>query len=355
MSAAPETLEIASPRLLTFAPDEGLALVRPLIPAGLVPAAAQKAVDDFVAGAPAMFQWAVLETRPASEPGAVDYLACVIGLPGVREAVEQARRTSAPWTPVESRGAVLDAWCAGALEGVEVVWFEWDAPFSRAEPFLLPFLDPTFWGPAHARPSSPKGQVERLREIERLERGKTDDVALAEVERAFERLRGRGRALAAASLAARGGEGYRIFVEVAPERLLPWLEDIGWPGDRDLIRWWLPRIVSPWEQVFVQLEVGRTVRDYLGLEPEQTKRGAFELAHRRRSLETAARAGRIDAKHIPDILGWIGRTPIDAPGSRGAGILDRCVHFKFVFRNAALSEVKAYLGWCVELSSRTDR
>jgi hypothetical protein len=246
---------------------------------------------------------------------------------------------------------VLDAWSSSApsTEEVHVVWFEWDAPFARKTPFVLPFIDPSFWGPPDAQIGGPAEQVARAKSLEYLEHGANDLRALANLRRVISRLPHGGRALAAASLRTRGSTGFRLFVRIAPGELVPWLKKISWPGDQRLVDVWLPRIVQRWEDVFVQVEVGSSTRDYLGLEPQQIDGCLTALESRRSALRFAASEGLVDPRLIEPTLSWLGSSSI--PWARGAATFVRSLHLKFVFTEARLADAKAYLGWSLERRS----
>ncbi len=335
-------------RLLSFSPHESLDLVRPFLAAELVKPSQIAAIGDFLIGAPRAFQWSVLEIRPLGDQP-VDFLGCMIALPGEKERIRKAR-ARAPWRPIESRATLLDAWCdeSPELEGMNVIWFEWDAPFSRKTPLILPSVEPTFWGSKSARRPSPEALVRRVAEFERLEHGVVTSPGLSLVKCVLDRLETRGRALSIASLRGRGDSGYRVFVEIRPSTLLDWLREIEWPGDSELVLDWLPRIVMPWEQAYVQIEVGTRVRDYLGIEPQQTKGSLSQLSDRGRTLQAASAAGRVDRLKIECVLDWMGRSKVVHEGVDAE--LVRSLHLKFVFRSRELEGLKAYLGWCLEPS-----
>lgn len=341
-------LEPPVPGLLTLSLSRALALIEPRLPPSIVPPSSLREIKALAEGAPEAFQWTVLEARPTGQPGPIDLLACLIGLPGIRDRVRRSR-ISTPWPPMESRQKLLDAWCDEdpALDGVQVIWLEWDAPFSRREPFTLPFLDPTFWGPKGAEPLEPAAQVELLERIERL-RGKSLAVEeTAKVRQVIGALENRGRCLAIADLRERCLPcGYRLFVQAQPTEVLQWLREIEWPGDLELVRKWLPRVVSPWEQAFLQIEVSTHTHDYLGIEPQQTTGNRTELKDRERALVHASSCGLVDKTLIDPILDWAGREPCNIDGREG--IIERSLHLKFVLRGGALAETKSYLGWCVE-------
>src|SRR5687767_956253 len=119
--------------LVSFGPERALQLVSDHLPAKLVPKETVDRISRFLRGAPPIFQWAVLELRSCDRPTSVDFLACVIGLPGVRAEVARALRESTLWTPLESSASLLKTWSSNAptVVGLQVMWFEWDSPFNR--------------------------------------------------------------------------------------------------------------------------------------------------------------------------------------------------------------------------------
>jgi hypothetical protein len=341
-------------KIVPFSIAAEIAAHRPLWPAALLPPDRVEAALAAASALPPIFHWLILEGRLSGDPQ-VDLMACLIDTPGARRGVAEA--LARPQSPlIEGARPLLEAWARPAahphphrrcMENTTVLWLEWDAPFDRP-PFQLPCIDRRFWGD----PSAPAAGVDELA-------GMIDDgYALTFGERypastsaLFRRVlaalpRG-ARALAAASLRPRGVGRERLFVSVPQALVLPWLDSVRWPGDLAPLRTWLPRIVAPWEEAFLQIELDPAtdgLTGYLGVEPRQTELSAVERRERLRLLERLAAEGLADPARVAGVAAWT-----DAPHRRTAAHrVVRSVHLKCVFQPARPVEAKAYLGLHVQ-------
>ncbi|MEZ4382602.1 MAG: hypothetical protein R3A79_14790 [Nannocystaceae bacterium] len=334
--------------LVPFSIAAELEANRPLWPAALLPPDRVEAARAAASALPPIFHWVILEGRLTGADPRVDLMACLIDGPGVRDRVAAAlRRPQAPL--LEDARPLLEAWARPAaharrrcMERTPLLWLEWDAPFDRA-PFQLPFIDRRFWGD----PGAPAAGVDEL--VAMIADGYAatfaepyPDVTLALFRRVITALPRGARALAAASLRPRGIPRERLFVSVPQPLVLAWLDAVGWPGERAPLRTWLPRIVAPWEEAFLQIELDPAtgaVTGYLGVEPRQTELSLVERRERGRLFARLVADGLADPARVAAIEAWTG-----APSRRGPHRVVRSVHLKCVFQPAAPLEVKAYLG-----------
>jgi len=296
---------------------------------------------------PPIFHWVILEGRLTGDRPRVDLMASIVDSPGSREALAAALESSRSHL-LEGARPLLSAWSAPSshrrqrtMERTPLLWLEWDAPFDRPA-LQLPFIDPRFWGPPGAAVASPEELVELIDGGYEASFGEPHNRStLAEFERLISALPRSARALAAASLRPRGIDRDRLFAGVPQPLVLPWLDSIGWPGDRERVRRWLPRIVAPWEEAFLQIELdGDGPNAYLGIEPRQTELRTVDLRERSRLLEHLVAEGLSDRPRVDAVHAWTHAPPPPEADSRTV----RSVHLKCVFHPEAPIEVKAYLG-----------
>jgi len=328
-------------------------------PGALVEPSAREAVVAFARGLPPVFHWVVLESRLTSDaPQRVDLLACIIDHHDARS--DLARGLASHGThPGLAHAALLPRWARaeGDLARVPVIWLEWDAPFSRAEPLQLIGIDPRFWNPAAermARPS-PRTQTDLAAAGYAASFGVAHDPALlARIEGAIAVLPKSGSAIFSASLRPRGKAVDRLFVELPREAVLPWLAAIGWPGERAAAKRWLCDAIAPWEPAYIQVELsagGPTA--HLGIEPRQTSGARSERRERRAFLERLVRDGRVRADKVEALLAWQGVGQIEAGPANGPLAEVRTFHLKQVSQDGEPPEVKAYLGVHYRAMSRS--
>ncbi|MCY1061752.1 hypothetical protein [Nannocystis sp. SCPEA4] len=330
--------------LVAFDVAAELAALADLWPSALIGAESLAAAERHAVGLPPIFHWTVLEARLTGDSQHVDLLASIADLPGARARVAEAIDGELPAALVGAR-PLLDRWSHRrdpALAGVHVIWLEWDAPFTRAYPLQLLSIDPRFWGDEAAPDPTLDEQVELAAAGRRAIFGEPPaGPRLAALRRAIAALPPDACALAAADFRGRGQEVDRLFVGVPRDLVLPWLADIGWPGDRKLVATWLRRAIAPWEQAFLQIELDPAVRPYLGIEPQQTGGTRSELRERRRFLEGLVSDGLTSLDKIRAVLDWPGERT--RPGTDLVTV--RSVHLKCVLQPEEAPLVKAYLGF----------
>lgn len=330
----------ASP-LLRFSLADELAAVRRRLPSQLFSDEALAASLEVVAGMPTIFNWMILEAQSSGvDPGPADVLAGIVEVDDEREAIAAAR--DPPQAYLASSWSLLRAWArreGPELAALRILWFEWDAPFARRVPLVLPCIDPRFWG-SGARPTA-SFQVSLAAAVHRaLFSEELCEPERAGLLRAIEALPRGGRALSTASLCPRGVARSRLFVELPRDHVIDWLEAIAWPGDRERVADLLPRILMPWESAFLQIEVDPAVGPYLSVEPRQHGEARAEVELRRLCLRGLVDRGEVDATFADAVIGWSGSAPL--PGGR---IRRRNFHLKHIIdgdRDAL--RVKAYFG-----------
>lgn len=327
------------PPLLRFAPADALNALRGRWPPSLVDDAGLRAAVDFAAGLPALFNWMILEAR-SSGPGPVDFLAAILDVDGERDALAEIVDDPSH-AALASSWPLLRAWSrreAPDLDPLRVLWWEWDAPFRRP-PLVLPCIDPRFWGPP-GPPPSPESQVALAAAVHRGLYGELPPATTRDrLRRAIAALPPAGRALSTASLRPRGIAHDRLFVGIPRDQVVAWLAAIEWPGDRQRVAELLPRLLYPWEEGFLQIEVASGITPYLGIEPRQHGASPVELELRRGCLAGLAADGVVPEAFVDAVIGWSGDTP------RGDGAIERRnFHLKHVLHPGGELEVKAYLG-----------
>lgn len=311
----------------------------PAVEVGLLRPEALAAVRAKAASLPPVFSWAVVETRLTGSNPAADLLLCLIRSPETDRALVEG--LSAP--SLRSAAPLLARWASaeGALAGVNVLWMEWDAPFTREMPLQLIAIDPRFWGPDGPRPAA-ADQVEMAAAGYEATFGAPHDPAiLRALGAAVAALPPHGEALFTASLRPRDGVGAadRLFVSLPRAQVLPWLDAIGWPGDRERAAHWLRRIVAPWEPAFLQVELDPAPRPYLGIEPCQTVGNAAQARERARFLRGLAAEGLADSARVEALLAWADRRELV-----GGAVEVRSFHLKAVLEAGGGVLVKGYLG-----------
>jgi len=334
-------------KLIHFSLAREIEAHRPLWPAALLPADRVEAARAAASSLPPIFHWLMLETRLTGDDPRVDLLACIVDAPGARLALGDALASSR--SPLlEGARPLLSAWASpeqhpqrSCLERTTIVWLEWDAPYS-APPLQLPFIDRRFWGDPTAAPSPPEELVAMVDDGHRATFGEPAERAmLAAFRRLITSLPPSARALAATSLRPRGRSSARLFISVPRALVLPWLDSIGWPGERARVRRWLPLVVAPWEDVFLQIEVADGAPTaYLGLEPRQTELSTVDRRERARLLTSLIDAGLTDPERVASLDAWtLGPAPIGADPRTV-----RSIHLKLILQPEAEVEVKAYFG-----------
>ncbi len=319
----------------------------PLWPAALLPPESVEAARVAASTLPPIFHWLVLEGRLTGADRRVDLMGSIIDSPGSREALALALKcTQSPL--LEGARPLLSAWARPAthrqqtcLENTPVLWLEWDAPYDRP-PLQMPCIDRRFWGRTSATPCPPEELVQMIRAGYEATFGEPHSPAtIAAFSRLIRALPRGARALAAASLRPRGITKDRLFAAVPQQQVLPWLHSIGWPGNRERVRRWLPRIVAPWEEAFLQVELdGDRPNAYLGIEPRQSELRAVDRRERKRLLQHLVDIGLSDVHRVKAIEAWT-----QSPGLAGSDPRTvRSVHLKCVLRPDTAVEVKAYLG-----------
>jgi|GEM_PF-3539237 len=338
----------ASPPLVPFDLASTIERIGDAFPSTLVAPSARASLASFARGLPPVFHWLVLESRLTSDaPQRVDLLACIIDGGNARDELRRGLASHGTH-PGLSRAALLPRWATsqGRLAQVPVIWLEWDAPFTRAEPLQLIGIDPRFWhpdAPRMARPS-PRTQVELAAAGYAASFGVAHDPAvLATIEAAIEVLPRTSSAIFSASLAPRGKPVDRLFVELAREQVLPWLTAIGWPGDLAAAGRWLCDAIAPWEPAYLQVELTASgPTGHLGIEPRQTSGARSERRERRAFLERLVASGRARAEKVAALLAWEGTVRVHSPDGPLAEV--RTFHLKQVTQDGEPPEVKAYLG-----------
>lgn len=326
-------------------------------PSTLIEPSARASLVSFARGLPPVFHWVVLESRLTSEaPQQVDLLACIID-GGSARADLLAGLASHGTHPGLSQAALLPRWARsqGDLAHVPVLWLEWDAPFKRSEPLQFIGIDPRFWHPDALRMRRPSARTQ----ADLAGAGYAasfgvapDPLVLARIEAAIDVLPRSSNAIFSWSLAPRGKQVDRLFVELAREEALPWLAAIGWPGDLEAAGLWLCDIIAPWEPAFIQVELTASgPTGHLGLEPRQTSGARSERRERRAFLDRLVASGRTRAEKVAALLAWEGTVRVDAPGGPLAEV--RTFHLKHVTQNGEPPEVKAYLGVHYRAMSRS--
>jgi len=333
--------------LIHFSLAREIEVHRPLWPAALLPPDRVEAARAAASSLPPIFHWLMLETRLTGDDPRVDLLACIVDTPGARLALGDALASSS--SPLlEGARPLLSAWASpelhpqrSCLEKTTIVWLEWDAPYS-APPLQLPFIDRRFWGEPTAAPSPPEELVAMVDGGYQATFGEPADRAMLDAFRRLITSLPRGaRALAATSLRPRGRSCDRLFVSVPQPLVLPWLDSIGWPGERARVRRWLPRLVAPWEDVFLQVEVADGApTPYLGLEPRQTELSTVDRRERARLLTSLIDAGLTDHERVAALEAWTHGPAPSGADPRAA----RSIHLKLILHPEAPIEVKAYFG-----------
>ncbi len=319
----------------------------PLWPAALLPPEGVEATKAAASTLPPVFHWLILEGRLTGVDRSVDLMASIIDSPGSREALAGAMKCiQSPL--LEGARDLLSAWANPSahrqrtcLQNTPLLWLEWDAPYDRS-PLQLPFIDRRFWGRASAEPWTPEELVQMIGDGYEATFGEPHKGAtLTAFSRVIRALPGNARALAAASLRPRGRTVDRLFAALPQQQVLPWLRAIGWPGERERVRRWLPHIVAPWEQAFLQIELdGEGPNAYLGIEPRQTELGVVDRRERRRLLQHLIDIGLSDVHRVDAVEAWT-----RGPGPKGSDPRTvRSVHLKCVLHSNTAVEVKAYLG-----------
>ncbi|MCA9490580.1 MAG: hypothetical protein KC656_15625 [Myxococcales bacterium] len=296
---------------------------------GIVPAADLDDAQRVLAAVEDVPWWTVLETRLLGEAARTDLLLGVLRDPGASALahgpIEGARTFARTWTDDQHPAS-----------GCNVLWLEWDAPVGPREPLLLFGVDQGFW-PQHGRAPDPLSADARIAALRRC-CGAPEDAARRSALTSFvAHLPPGSRLVCAAWLGVRGLDVDRLFVGMPAYRVGSWLARTGWPGDRARAESWLDRIAAPWEEAWLQLEVGADgLLPYLAIETPQSARAPG--GHREASFLSSLVEQGARPEHVAALVDWRGRR------RRGAVVQHRSFHVKVVLRPDQEPVAKGYFG-----------
>jgi hypothetical protein len=297
---------------------------------------------------PAIWRWAMLECRLAVGDDRVDFMACVADVERDRERVQRALARHV--AELGSAQRLLAAWSVAerhAFKDIPIIWIEWDMGLCGPTSILTSIcVDPAF---LRLDISPPRSSAQCHVAAVGLELMVEDD----ETRRLFsDRIRhcmakaSRGmRLLHVAPLLGRGIDRCRLTVRTGPSQLVNWLTAIGWRGNIDSLRAWVPIVAPPWQPISVQIEVGDTVGAYLGVETRVTAAPWWERLEGETLLQRLSTDVELDASKVRAALGWLGPHWTSDNG-RPPQRLDRSLYFKLTLDAAGKMEPKAYLGFC---------
>lgn len=289
------------------------------LPDLLVPPAARARVRGFAAGWPQVWRWAVLESPLGSDHDDVDVMTSLVRPgQGAHPLGAWLREADPIPAPLAAARPFLEAWAGRGpgMEPAQVAWLEWDADrFDDPVPLQMAMTDATFpFGRDDAGLSPGAIAAATAACVQASDGTALPRAVLDRLAQATARLPPSGRVLAVASLAPRGRDALRVFVQIAPGDAIDWLAAVGWPGELAEARSWVRRLVRPWEPVFLQVELAPGFAPYLGLEPAQSSPGFVERVQRKASLDAMVVAGVARADRAAALHAWASRAPLPWEG-----------------------------------------
>ncbi len=319
----------------------------PHVPDPLLSPAARARLASVPDALPPCLEAAAFECRLDGADDRVDFMVGTYAGPGQQGLLRSRARghfptaPPAPWKPGLD---LLDRWSdpADALySSLGEIWFEFDIDGRGETPPLFTFLSPLVRG-RPARPDQSRAVVGLLDEILGVlgQAPRTD--TRHNLQACVGHLPRWGRLLQCAPLAHRRPDTYRLVLSVPTDRVLAWLDRVGWSGDREGLRQLLLATGAPAFRPRVQLDVD----------------GEGPLPHL--SLEFSA-PGRLDERwqplldHVYDECGMSGpraRCLADWPGDptliprRGDPVqVARLLQVKLSIDARGRQSAKAYLGY----------
>jgi hypothetical protein len=333
---------------MIFSQSRLLRLVAPHLSPALVDPAAVDAIAGFAERLPHAFTWGILELRLASGDARADIAVVATRFAGSRAALAEvfadARHAEREPAALGALGPLLHGWAAGLgrLSDVPYLGLEYDHPASgRSPPFVFLAIDPDVC----RSPERPLDDVIALaREGLTLALGELDPVPFATWERCARLLPPGGRVATTAPLAARGRRDLRLDASLPHQTIAPWLDAIGWPGERRQLELLLDLLGSGWQRNNLQLDLGAAVGPMLGIlfRPPAAARDRQSwrpLLDRLYALGVCARDKGEAA------LDWIGVDTIDLPDLDWPVAVQRDLDFKLTLLPGGRLEVKSYLSY----------
>jgi hypothetical protein len=324
-----------------------LRLVAPRLSSALVDPAAVDAIAGFAERLPLAFTWGLLELRLASGDPRVDLAIGATSFAGSRaalaEAFSDAAHAERERAAFGALGPLLHSWAIGAgrLSDMPYVLLEYDDPAAgRSPPFVFLAIDPD----VRRSPARLVDAAALAREGLTLALGELDPVPFATWERCARLLPPGGRVATTAPLAARGRRELRLDASVPHQAIAPWLNAIGWPGERRQLDLLLDLLGPGWQRNNLQLDVGAAVGPMLGilfrpLVAARDPRSWRRLLDRLYALGVCARDKGEAA------LDWIGIDTIDLPDLRWPITVQRDLDLKLTLLPGGRLEVKSYLSY----------
>lgn len=146
---------------------------------------------------------------------------------------------------------------------------------------------------------------------------------------------------------ARRTVGLRMVCAMPHQAALPYLDNIGWPGDLEAAQFALG-LMAPWcRSVGLSLDVSDTVHPYLGFEAMNWEKPKPALAQWRATLDDLVSLGLSSTAHAEALAKYPGLLPeprMDGETPNHVSVLRRqLLHLKLVLSAEQALDVKAYL------------
>ncbi len=329
-------------------PSSVLAAVAHHVPEALVPADALAACQRLAAVLPPAFNWIGFECRLRAGDDRVDFAGCCEAQDGGRTALDQALRGPTAFAGPEVRD-LLTTWCRPGSDlhlYSPAVWLEFDflgggPPATFAFLCLDPACADAFHTPIQPQPRPPGERIQGMFAAgATLLAGRPPSMATLDLfARSVAALPATGRALHVAATPHRGHTDLRVHYALLAGELDSWLDALQWPGDRACARALVALLGDDFRQVGVQLNLGASVRPYLGLEA-YVRRKPAEFAGWARLLSALGDA--CDPAKLQALLRWWGTETTTLPDAPWRVAIKRQFYVKFVLGPEGL-EAKAYL------------
>lgn len=299
----------------------------------------------FAAQLPAVFNWMGFEFRLAAGDKRVDFGLCCEQEPGDRAKLKTWCDAGGDLAFAGPMAPALRNWLdpASLMHQLgPVIWLEWDLSSADPGPFSFACVDPGF--PTGSAPPLPVDQFLALcaETVQALSGRPATPAQLQALAQAHATLPETGRILHLAAVPHRDTAELRVHAQLPTHLLLPWLQQIGWPGDPADAAAMQALIGPDLPTVGVQWAIVGGVTAYLGLEAY-----SLELptpgGYWHRFFDRLVGGGLADPARSLATLQWFGAETVRLPGEPFRCNLQRKFYVKLVSKPRQPLEAKAYL------------
>lgn len=318
--------------------------VRPHLSRDLVSEPTARRLGAFLARLPAAFTWGGVELRLRGDDESVDFGACAAAWEGSREAIAAALDRDRE-LPVGSLRPFLERWSRGDGPSAEMphFWLEYDDPaHDDGDPVLFFSADPQSHDPGSRTPIPTSHLLDIARFGLTLALGELPGALWDTYERCARLLVEGGRVMSVAPLHPRGRAELRMDASLPRQAIGPWLDAIGWPGDRRSLALLFDLLGPGWNRNNVEIDLGDDVGPALGFLYQPTAarlRKASWLPLMGRLVEL----GLCDRERGRAVVEWLGAETVDLPGLPWHVSVQRDLGFKLEARPDGELRAKAYL------------